>query len=688
MRAANKVLVVVGLLWCSYAQAQVDPTALIEQRIEAIAELLEEDVELDYTTLFDLFSHYIDHPLNLNAASEDDLANLLVLSDLQIHALLGHIAEFGKLKSLYELQAVRGMDVATIRAIAPFVTVQPASEISQLTFAELWEGGSHDMVMRYHRVLEQAAGFVTGDPASSNSFLGDPGRVFFRYRYRYKDHISLGFTAEKDPGETLFKAGSAFDYASGHLLYQDQGLVRKLVLGDYQIQFGQGLNAWSGLALGKSSYTMQIKRRGQGIRPYTSVDENRFMRGSALTLGWKKFEATGFFSRKRIDANVTTPDSLASSDELIVSSFQQTGLHRTSAELLDRKAIDETLYGGHVRYKSRGFSVGASVIGSQYGANLQRDLDVYNQFDFNASENLVMGADYHLLKRNANFFGEVSRSRYGGVAWLQGVLVALHEKLSASLLYRDYARDYHNTLGLPFGELSRPANERGVFVGLEWRLNTRWKLAAYADQFEFPWMRFRVDAPSSGVDRLIQLSWKPSRKQEYYIRYRGRIRERNSGISDAYIDQPVSEVRRQFRINASYHVAPSFRLKTRMEWITSKLGDEASEHGFLFYQDLIFKRIGWPVNLSLRYALFDTQSWDTRVYAYENDLLFTWSIPPYYGRGARFYVMSKWRVAAKFDITARYSEWFFTDRNTIGSGLNEIQGNTKREVKVQLRWRF
>lgn len=688
MPAANKLLLLLVLLCGPLLHAQVDPATLVEQRIEAIAELLEEDVELDYTTLFDRFSHFLDHPLNLNTATEEDLSDLLVLSELQIQAILAHIVRYGKLNNIYELQAVQGMNVATIRAIAPFVSVAPGAEIADLTFAELFENGSHDVVMRYHRVLEQAAGFNKANAADGSHFLGDPGRVFFRYRYRYKDHISFGITTEKDPGETMLSGDSPMDFASGHLLYRDDGFVRKVVLGDYQIQFGQGLNAWSGLALGKSSYVMQVKRRGQGIRPYTSVDENRFMRGGAFTLGHKKWELTGFYSQKRIDANVTTPDSLASADELIISSFQQTGLHRTPAELLDRKAIDETLYGGHLRYKTRRFSVGFSGIASAYGAALERDLDVYNQFDFNASENLVVGADYHWLKGSANFFGEVSRSQNGGVAWMQGVLVALHEKLSASFLYRDYARDYQNTLGLPFGELSRPANERGVYAGLEWRFNTRWKLSAYADQFEFPWLRYRVDAPSEGVDRLVQLTWKPSRKQEYYVRWRGRVRGRNSNVSDAYIDQPVAEVRRQFRLNASYHVAPSFRLKTRMEWIVSKIGNEEAENGFLFYQDLIFKRIQWPVSFSMRYALFDTQSWDTRVYAYENDLLFTWSIPPYYGRGARFYFMAKWRIARKLDLTARYSEWYFTDRNTIGSGLNTIEGNTKREVKVQLRWRF
>ena len=147
------------------------------------------------------------------------------------------------------------------------------------------------------------------------------------------------------PGEEFFQGQNAngFDFYSGHLHYHDQGLVRDVVLGDYQIQFGQGVTAWSGLGLGKSSYVMNVKRSGRGIRPYTSVDENRFMRGAAFTLGKGDWTATGFYSSKGIDANVVEPDSLSNPDQQQISSFQLSGLHRTADELFDADAIRELL---------------------------------------------------------------------------------------------------------------------------------------------------------------------------------------------------------------------------------------------------------------------------------------------------------------------------------------------------------
>ena len=107
------------------------------------------------------------------------------------------------------------------------------------------------------------------------------------------------------------------------------------------------------------------------------------------------------------------------------------------------------------------------------------------------------------------------------------------------------------------------------------------------------------------VDHFVQLNYKPSRKNEFYVRFRRRMRERNITGTETVIDTPGEELRQQVRLNASYYVSPSVRLKSRAEWVRAQVGEGDTEHGFLFYQDLIFKKMDWPVTLALRYALFD-----------------------------------------------------------------------------------
>ncbi len=94
------------------------------------------------------------------------------------------------------------------------------------------------------------------------------------------------------------------------------------------------------------------------------------------------------------------------------------------------------------------------------------------------------------------------------------------------------------------------------------------------------------------------------------------------------------------------------------------------------------------MNFYFRYAIFDTNSWDERLYAYENDVLYAFSIPAYYDKGNRYYFMLKWDAADWLDCRLRFAQTVFFDKEVIGSGTDEIEGNHKSEVKVQLRMKF
>jgi hypothetical protein len=42
----------------------------------------------------------------------------------------------------------------------------------------------------------------------------------------------------------------------------------------------------------------------------------------------------------------------------------------------------------------------------------------------------------------------------------------------------------------------------------------------------------------------------------------------------------------------------------------------------------------------------------------------------------------------KVDLWLRYGAWIYRDQTSIGSGLQEIAGNVRSDIKVQMRWRF
>ncbi|MGB3949201.1 MAG: helix-hairpin-helix domain-containing protein [Bacteroidia bacterium] len=682
----------------------------LQQQLENAAENTGNE-DADYTNLLEGLIYYKQHPINLNKASKEELQQLFFLNDIQINNLLKHIEKSGDLITIYELQGINGLDMQTIKRMLPYVKVTDNFNTANFSLGEMFKNGQHNVILRYAQVLEQQKGFSDIDSAalakSPNSrYIGSPQRLYTRYRFTYGTNVSWGFTAEKDQGELLFKKNqrynydfyenalngkqkNGFDFYSAHFFVKNIKFIKSLAIGDYQATFGQGLVAWSGLAFTKSADIMSGKKSALGIRPYTSVDENRFLRGAATTIGRKNWEATAFFSRKRIDANIS--DTLENGEVAAISSLQETGYHSTVSEIADKDAITQTMYGGNVGYKSRGFSIGATALNYQLDKNFNRQLSYYNQFEFSSTQNLNVGVDYNWVLRNFNFFGEAAYSKSGGKAFLNGLIVSLDPRLSFTALYRNYQRNYQNLISNAFAESSMATNEKGLYLGIAARPINTISITAYFDRFEFPWMRYQANIPSSyGTDYLAQINYTPSKKTDMYFRIRERNFLRTSAAEDdAIIDYLAPVQQTNYRFNISYSILPSIKLKNRIELVDYKVNTHKTEKGYMAYQDVTYNKIGTPLSVSLRYALFHTDTYDARIYAFESEIPGVYSILANYYRGSRFYILLDYNLTRKIEIWVRYSQTFYDNKTAISTGsLSEINGNTKSELKAQVRFKF
>ena len=708
MLAISLFLAATGTLRAQEEDGTIDKTAIIEQRVEYISESLDEESQVDYSTLFDDLWLFMDRPLNLNTATIDDFNRLYLLTDIQINNLLTHISRFGELTTIYELQVIEGFDRQTIQMIEPFVTVQERSEFTKTPIWKMFGEGQNDMMIRYRRVLDEQRGYSDATPEELEDnpnarYLGTRDHLYLRYRHTYGKNLSYGFVAEKDPGEQLFTGSqkpnldpkdfrTGFDHVSAHLFISDMGRLKKLAIGDYQAQFGQGLTFWSGFAFSsKSSFSLNIKRSARGLVPYTSVNENLFLRGVAATVAFGNIEVTPFASYKAIDASVVEePDTLLDNrDDLVTfSAFQQSGLHRTPREMSNRKSLNELITGANIAYRSKSFQVGITGVRTAYEGNFSRNLRIYNQFDLNTNVNSNLGIDFNYVWRNLNIFGETSVSQNGGVATLNGVMLAIDPKVSLSVLYRNYSRDYQNNFAVAIGESSRNANESGVYMGLEIKPSRKVRINAYFDQFRFPWLRYQVDQPgTSGFDHLLQFTYQPSRQLEIYARWRRRKRPTNYG-GETPINYAVSNELNNGRLSLVYQVTESIKLRSRLELVSYQEQGQESENGIMIYQDVIYKALSSPISLSFRYAIFNSDSWNARMYAYESQVLYYYAIPPYYGRGSRVYGMLQYKVKRGIDLWLRYSVWFYTDREEVGTGLESTSGPSRSEIIAQLRFKF
>lgn len=672
------------------SQSEENKHEIIQQRIEYLSENQEsEDLALEQITE-DLY-YFIDHKINLNKTNGEDLKALQLLTDIQILSLLNYKKQFGKLISIYEIQAIPYWDLNTIYIILPFIYVDDKFDQLQVTFKEILKFGKFETFLRYQRILEDRRGYEKVPDSvllNSNSYYhGNADRYYTRLRFTYRNNLSVGITGEKDPGETFFRGinQKGFDFYSAHAFYQGGKYLRTVALGDYQIQIGQGLNLWVGYAFNKTSDVMNIKKNARGLRPFTSIDEARFMRGGAVEVAYKKIHLTTFGSIKRMSATLQQMLDTLNQEEEFATSINLTGLHRTNSEMARKNSVTERIFGTYAQYKSSRLQVGLSAVHHSYDIPLERPLQPYNNFDFRGSQLFNVGVDYNYVLKNTNFFGEVVRSGSGAIGMLHGALISLDPKLSLSMLYRNYPRNFHTFYSQGFREGSRVQNEEGFYTGVFWKIHKKLSWDNYLDIFKFPWLRFQVNAPSEGYEMLSQLTYKPDKKLELYARFRQQVRQRNSRTLDGTVREIEDVIQRNYRIHFSYKATESITLKSRIEFVGIHRKSSEFEKGFLIYQDIIYKPKSSPFSLSLRYAVFDTDSFDSRIYAFESNMLNVFYIPAHSGKGMRAYALLRYKFAKRFDLWIRYSIFSYENVNAIGSGAERIEGNRKSDIGVQLR---
>ena len=705
-RAAARALALLGLLAGSAAVHAQEytrrPPDLDRLTQELFAEA--ESNPVPYEDLYETLLQYYQTPLNLNTAIREELRALLLLSETQITALLHHRAATGDLLSVYELQGIAGFDRRTLVRLLPFVGVQASAP--NASRGPLWRRIAREdhnaLDLRYERVLQQRQGYAPptlyrGRPTVR--YLGSPDKLVVRYRVSHAKDFDLGFALEKDAGEPLaWRPGQGqpgADYASAHLLLQERGRLKTLAVGDYQLQFGQGLLLSSGLGVGKGAETITTLRRSSvGVRAYSSLLENTFFRGGAATYQVSPaVQATAFASHKRVDANLQPRrDSLAADDEF-ASGLLYTGLHRTAAELANRHQLAETVGGGHLAYASPNgaLALGATAVATHYGAPLLKRPEPYNRYEFSGRQNLALSLSYSYGWRNLLLFGETARSTGGGLGTVNGVLASLAPAVDAAVLVRHYAPDFHTLYGNAFGENPRNINETGVYLGLKVRPAEGWELTAYYDQFRFPWLRYRASAPTHGHDALLRLSYSPTRTSVLAGQLRQRLKPRDlpaDGGAGRPVPLPGEQLRQSLLLYYTAVPAPALELRTRLQ--ASRLRDDPGRpwrRGYALAQDVAC-RCSRALRLTARFSVFDADDFDTRQYVFEPDLPLAVSLPAFYGQGTRALALVEIRLTRALTLWLRYAETRYRHQDTVGTGLETIRGAVRSEVKAQLRVQF
>ncbi len=615
-----------------------------------------------------------DKPLNLNSVSREELLSLHLLNELQVENLIQYRSQFGPFLNEYELQAVPDWEISDIRRVLQFSRIKTGLDTRNTNLFQGITHGDNELFLRW----------AHPNPPNydTEKAEGGPDARAVRYRHAFDSRLRFGFTAESDAGETLFKGSNqqGFDYYSAHIFVQNWNqTIRAAALGDYSARMGQGLLLQTGFAPGKSAETVSVARGGRKLNAYGAFGETYFFRGAATTLAFgKHLEITAMYSNRRRDANVQVDTSEFDSPEVEFSSLLSSGYHRTASEIEDEKKLHEQVGGMVATWGGRRGQISANALHIAYDKPWNASPAPYRQFAFRGKSLTGTSLDYNYRWRNIFLFGETARSDNGGLAAVNGLLFSADRHVTLTAVHRSLGRDYQSIYGNPFAESSGASNEQGLYLGADIRWIRRWQINLYADVWRHPWLRFGVDAPSNGREYLARVLWTKSRNFSVYALWQLETKQRNDDLEKPF--GLVNAQRNRLRLHSIYKVSKPIELRSRMEWTRYQIGENDPTLGFIAYQEAVVKPLGSPFSASLRYAVFDTEDYDSRVYAFEADLFSAVSIPAFSGRGTRWYVNLHWRVNRWLRLDARMEE-----TNTRQAVTDSGTTGKERVWKVQAR---
>jgi len=274
----------------------------------------------------------------------------------------------------------------------------------------------------------------------------------------------------------------------------------------------------------------------------------------------------------------------------------------------------------------------------------------------------------------------------GKVSMLHTAVFTVNPVFRFATLVRYYTTGYEAPMGRAFRVTSGDCGEFGTYLAGHLVLSRKIEADFFFDYYRLLWLSYQTDAPIQGVDGGMSLTCRLSRKSTLLMRYQWRSKPKNASGED-YLRRLAGLNRHRIRLQWSNEPSPLLKLKTEVSAVFDHTDGAKWKKGILMYQDVVLHFRKPQLGLYLRVAYFDTDSYDERLYAYENDVYYAFTVGSYYYQGMRAYLMLRYKIQ-HFSIWLRVSRTHYLNRETISSGLTEIDKPYKTEVKVQGMYRF
>ncbi len=273
------------------------------------------------------------------------------------------------------------------------------------------------------------------------------------------------------------------------------------------------------------------------------------------------------------------------------------------------------------------------------------------------SENSIgaMGVNVRYNWGKVDVWGEVATSHFGQWGW--GTIVGVRYRPIGDLnllgIYRYYSPEYANPYANVLCSKSRITDEHGGYLGVEYNRLTNWQLSLFGDVWK------------DGYETMAQADYLSARGYKMHIR----LRARSKNEIDTY----------SARWNGVWELG-QWKLKTQLDanMVYSK---EHWSYGCSVFQDVEYRFSKVPIVLQFRAQAFDARAWNNRVYIYENDVLYAYSMPFVYGLGGRFWLNARYKINDTFSLYIRVSETIYQAKRA----LEHDKESTRTDIHALLR---
>ena len=650
IRQIRVIIIILFILSSFQGRAGVRPSFSLDDIILDIYNAVTEFGEVDYEQLqTDLYALH-ESPIDLNNTSDEELTQLYFLSPQQIDAILAY-AYRHPFESLYELRLIPELADYEIRDLLPFVYINRAALNSEtintdaLYAKEIFAKAHHELLTRI-------------DARNIEAYEGtDPIYTQFRYRFDFRRRVTFGVQLRRPAG------GFARDLQYGAYLQLNDITphLHTLVAGNFQASFGQGLVLAPVFHSGKSMYVTSVGQQREGLRYYSSVD-GQGLHGAGATLRWEWNKTT------RLDV---------------------------SALYSMRRANDSTwhhLLGANLTLRHKKLQVELTAIENLWSDSIHPYTNAkYNRHYFRGRNQAVIGASFRYNHGWFDMFGEVATAQNYQITndqspitkshWGFGTIIGSRfyptNGISLLALYRYYSPYFDNALGYAFSETSRLGDENGGYLGFDITRLRNWRFIGYGDIFYFSGYKYGLgDATRTlGYDAMAEIQYhqpgassrqtggaasaekgyNPSQitNHQWFLSLRFRARAKKKGTS-TYSARAIFDWQRN---GWSLRTTLDANLTNQKSTITNQ---QSIPYGISIAQDIAYNfqlsTFNFPLGLRLRLQGFDAREWANRIYTYEHDVLYAYSIPAVYGLGGRAYLCLRWQIIPQLALYFRASE--------------------------------